>query len=252
MGMDRGYEQTDRYTATTEEILTFGPRLPGEGGAMAYMDTISDLVLLYRHARSRAQPPLKAAKQVLAAAWQRLPDEAADRLVLFGIKAIREGEVPDSAPAGLEEVIPTEATGRDVMDWRGWVGPHRESLLAIGLIACERVTTHDPYLLRYHSGDAHQARALFFVGWIPSTLVAVVASVAVGVMSADLWLIPVVALAGTILGYLATVLAWVAIGWTEERWRWLGEQWWTAFGILVLGTGPVVATLVAVGVFMIV
>jgi hypothetical protein len=41
----------------------------------------------------------------------------------------------------------------------------------------------------------------------------------------------------------------VAIGWTEERWRWLGERWWTAFYIAVLATGPVVAALVAVGVF---
>lgn len=216
---------------------------------MAYMDTITDLVLLYRHARSPAQPPIETAKKVLDAAGQRLPDEVADRLALFGTSVIREGGMPDSMPAGLEDVIPTGVTSEDVMNWRDWVGPHRESLLAFGLIECERFTGHDPYLLRYHSGDAHQARLLLFVGWIPSALVAVVAGVAVAVMSANLWLIPVVALAGTILGYLATFLAWVTIGWTEERWRWLGEQWWNAFGILVLGTGPVAATLVAVGVF---
>jgi len=230
--MDHSYEQADTFTEVTEAILTSGPRLPGEGGAMAYMDTISDLILLYRHAHSPAQPPFETAKEVLAAAWQRLPDEVIDRLAFFGTMAVREGEVPDMPP-GLED----------------WVGPQRESLLAFGLVECERVTTHDPYLLRYHSGDAHQARVLVLLGWIPSVVTAVVASVAVAVMSVSLWPIPVVALAGSILGYLATFLAWMAIGWTEEHWRWLGERWWTAFTLLVLGTGPMVAILVAVGVF---
>ena len=250
--MDRGDERTDRFAETTEAILTFGPRLPGEGGAMAYMDTVSDLVLLYRHGRSPAQSPLETARAVLAAAWQRLPDEVLDRLAFFGTTALYEGDAQEVPPPGLTEVVPAEAGIGVLSNWRDWVGPQRESLLAFGLLACERVTTHDPYLLRYHSGDAHQARVLVLLGWLPSVLTAVVASLAVAVLSASLWPIPVVALAASILGYLATFLAWMAIGWTEERWRWLGGHWWTAFTLLVLGTGPVVATLVAVGVFMIV
>lgn len=250
--MERGDEQTDRFAETTEAILTFGPRLPGEGGAMAYMDTISDLVLLFRHGHSPAQPPLDTAREVLAAAWRRLPDKVIDRLAIFGTTAICEGDAQEVPPPGLAEVVPAEADIGVMLNWRDWVGSQRESLLAFGLVACERVTTHDPYLLRYHSGDAHQARVLVLLGWLPSVLTAVVASLAVAVLSASLWPIPVVALAASILGYLATFLAWMAIGWTEERWRWLGGHWWTAFTLLVLGTGPVVATLVAVGVFMIV
>jgi hypothetical protein len=249
--MDHSYEQADTFTEITEAILTRGPRLPGEGGAMAYMDTVSDLVLLYRHALSPTQPAFETAKEVLATAWQRLPDEVIDRLAFFGTMAIRAGEVPDMPP-GLEGVVPAEVDVEVTMNWREWVGPQRGSLLALGLIACERVTTHDPYLLRYHSGDAHQARMLVLLGWIPSVLTAVVASVAAAVMSASLWPVLVVALAGSILGCLATILAWMAIGWTEERWRWLGEHWWTAFTLLVLGTGPMVAILVAFGVFMLV
>ena len=42
----------------------------------------------------------------------------------------------------------------------------------------------------------------------------------------------------------------MAGGWTEERWRRLAERWWTAFTLIVLGTGPLVAIVVAVGVFL--
>lgn len=141
--MDRGDEQTDRFAETTEAILAFGPRLPGEGSAMAYMDTISDLVLLYRHGRSPTQPPLETARAVLAAAWQRLPHEVMDRLAFFGTTALCEGDAQEVPPPGLAEVVPAEADIGVLPNWRDWIGPQRESLLAFGLVACEREAAVD-------------------------------------------------------------------------------------------------------------
>jgi hypothetical protein len=116
--MDHNDEQPDTFTETTEAILTFGPRLPGEGGAVACMDTISDLVPLYRHALSPAQPPLETVREVLAAPWQRLPHEVIDRLALFGTMAVSEGEMPD-IPPGSDEVGRGRQRGHDGLEGLG-------------------------------------------------------------------------------------------------------------------------------------
>jgi hypothetical protein len=46
----------------------------------------------------------------------------------------------------------------------------------------ERDITWDEHLLRYHSGDAHQARLFLFMGWRSGALVAAVAGIVAAVV----------------------------------------------------------------------
>jgi hypothetical protein len=244
--MERGASQSHGVLNSADVALATGPRLPGQGGAMAYMDTVADLVRRYRSEHGPAEPPLRTATAVLAWAGSGLPDEVKDRLVLAAAMAVREGDFPEVhlSPRLAEEIRAKPETWV-LSNWRAWPAPDQDALMALGLLQWERDMTWDEYKLRYHSGDAHQARLLLFMGWMPGTLVAAVAGIVVALIVGNLWLFPVIALTGTILGFLATFAAWAVVAMAEERWLRLGDHWWTAFGLVVLGTGPAVALLVA-------
>ena len=104
----------------------------------------------------------------------------------------------------------------------------------------------DDYELAYHSGDPYQARLLVGVGWVPSLLGAMVAGAVAAALADDLWLFPIVALAGLVLGCLATLGLWSAASNLDLRWHLFGRHWWTAAMLIVLVIGPAVAVLVAV------
>jgi hypothetical protein len=225
------------------------PRLPGEGGAMSFMDTVADLVQRVRDVHDPTRPEWQTAADVLAWAGDDLPDEVTDRLALGGLYALGGPDFPGHRlSAGLAEWVAAGSPERSLASWRSWPGADQHELLAQGLAEYARSMPSDDYQLAYHSGDAHQARLLVAIGWVPSLLGATVAGALAAVLSADAWIFAIVAPGGLILGCLATLGAWSAAGSLDLRWHLFGRHWWTAAVLIVLVAGPAVTGLLAAAV----
>ena len=104
------------------------PRLPGQGGAMSFMDTVADLVRRHRYLHDPARPEWQTAADVLAWAGDDLPDEVTDRLALSGLSTIGRPEFPghrlsdglaDWVTAGFAGAIP------GVLEVMATLGPAR-------------------------------------------------------------------------------------------------------------------------------
>ncbi|MFO7532268.1 MAG: hypothetical protein R6W93_07370 [Candidatus Limnocylindrales bacterium] len=108
-----------------------------------------------------------------------------------------------------------------------------------------RVLTVDEYRDFYGLNDAGWGQIFLMVGWLPSLLVASLAGIVVAVVTWDWWRCVVVAVSGTILGILATVPAWTAFAHVDARWLRLGDHSETALAVVLFGTGPAVALLIA-------
>lgn len=234
------------------------PRVPGEDGAMAWMDGIADLVRRFRFLHHPARSEWQTAADVLSWVEDELPGELADRLVFcaaFDLATHADDlAMPGVAPEpqagrlsdGLAEAI-VNGTGPWLQDtWRSWSAADRHALLARGLVAFARAMPTDEYLLSYHSGDAHQSRVLVLVGWIPGLLAALIGGPVVAILTGNVWLLPLVSLAGFVLGCLATLGLWCAAVDADRRWHLFGPRWWSVFALIVLGTGPAIVLLVAV------
>jgi hypothetical protein len=223
------------------------PRLPGQGGAMSFMDTVADLVRRHRYLHDPARPEWQTAADVLAWAGDDLPDEVTDRLALSGLSTIGRPEFPGHRLSdGLADWVTAGSPEQSLASWRSWPPSDQHELLAQGLAEYARVMPTDDYELAYHSGDPYQARLLVGVGWVPSLLGAMVAGAVAAALADDLWLFPIVALAGLVLGCLATLGLWSAASDLDLRWHLFGRHWWTAAMLIVLVIGPAVAVLVAV------
>ena len=245
--MARQARHTIERTNPDGAVPPVRPRLPGEGGAMAFMDTVADLVRRFRFLHDPARPEWQTAADVLGWAGDDLPDEVTDRLALGGLCAIGGPEFPESRLSdGLAEWVTAGSPEQSLASWRSWPASDQHELLVQGLAEYARVMPTDDYELAYHSGDAYQARFLVAVGWVPSLLGAMVAGAIAAGLADDLWLFPVVALAGLVLGCLATLGAWSAASTLDLRWHLLGRYWWTAVLLIALVTGPATALLVAV------
>jgi hypothetical protein len=153
---------------------------------------------------------------------------------------------------GLADWIAAGSPELSLASWRSWPTRDQHELLVQGLAEYARVMPTDDYQLAFHSGDAYQARLMVTVGWVPSLLGAMVAGAIAAGLADDLWVFPIVALGGLLLGCLATVGAWSAASSLDLRWHLFGRHWWTAVVLIVLATGPAVALLVAVAVLSLV
>ncbi len=223
------------------------PRLPGEGGATSFMDTVADLVRRFRYLHDPTRPEWQTAAEVLAWAGDDLPDEVTDRLALGGLSAIGRPEFPEHRLSdGLADWVAAGSPEQPLASWRSWPVPDQRELLVQGLTEYARLMPTDDYQLAYHSGDAYQARLLVTIGWVPSLLGAMVTGAIVAGLADDLWRFPTVALAGLVLGCLATAGSWSAASTLDLRWHLLGRYWWTAVWLIVLLPGPAMALLVAV------
>jgi hypothetical protein len=83
-----------------------------------------------------------------------------------------------------------------------------------------------------------------FVGWIPGTIVAIVAGIVVALVTWNWWLFLPIAFGGAILGFLAMIVAEVVYLGADVRWLRLGKTTSPSFMIVLL-TGPTVALLIA-------
>ncbi len=90
---------------------------------------------------------------------------------------------------------------------------------------------------------------ILFGGWISAGMAAIVAGIAVALISGDWARFVMVALGGTVLGYLAEVAAMFTFGYLDVRWLRTGRPDEAWFAILLV-LGPAVALLVAVLVLM--
>lgn len=222
------------------------PRLPGEGGAMAYMDTVADLVRCYRQLHDPARAEWQTAADVLAWVGDELPDEVTDRLALGGLMAVAGPEFPAQRLSdGLADWVRSGSPQQSLASWRSWPDADQHELLAQGLALYSRSLPTDEYQLAYHSGDAYQARLIVMIGWVPSLLGGVVAGAIASLTTRDPWLLPAVAVVGLILGCLATLGTWSAASSLDLRWHLFGRHWWTAVTLIVCGIGPAAAVLVA-------
>ena len=216
---------------------------------MSYMDTVADLVRRVRYLHDPARPEWQTAADVLAWAGDDLPDEVTDRLAFGGLLAMGGPEFPeDRLSDGLADWVAAGSPELSLASWRSWPARDQHELLAQGLAEYARVMPADDYQLAFHSGDAYQARLMVTVGWVPSLLGAMVAGAIAAGLADDLWVFPIVALGGLLLGCLATIGAWSAASSLDLRWHLFGRHWWTAVVLIVLATGPAVALLVAVAV----
>jgi hypothetical protein len=244
--MARQTGHTVQRTNPDRAVPPARPRLPGDGGAMSFMDTVADLVRRFRYLHDPARPEWQTAADVLAWAGDDLPDEVTDRLALGGLSAIgRPGFPGHQLSDGLADWVEAGSPEQPLASWRSWPPSDQHELLAQGLAEYARVMPTDDYELAYHSGDAYQARLIATIGWVPSLLAAMVAGAVAAGLAEDLWRFPIVALAGVVLGCLATLGSWSAAGALDLRWHLFGRHWWTAVALIVLTTGPVMAVLVA-------
>ncbi len=186
------------------------PRLPGQGGAMSFMDTVADLVRRFRYLHDPARPEWQTA----AMCWPGLATTCRtrsrpprprwpERHPQAGFQGYRLAD-------GLADWVAAGSPEQPLASWRSWPPSDQHEVLAQGLAEYARVMPTDDYQLAYHSGDAYQARLLVTIGWVPSLLGAMVAGAITAGLADELWLFPIVAFAGLVLGFLATLGSWSA------------------------------------------
>jgi hypothetical protein len=250
-GMTRQTGHTLERTKPGGMVRLAHPRLPGEDGAMSFMDTVADLVRSVRDVHDPTRPEWQTAADVLAWAGDELPDEVTDRLALGGLYALGGPDFPGHRLSdGLAEWVAAGSPEQSLASWRSWPGADQRQLLAQGLAEYARSMPTD-YRSAYHTGDAYQARLLVALGWVPSLLGAIAAGAIAAALSADAWVFAIVAPGALVLGCIATLGAWSAAGSFDLRWHLFGRHWWTAAVLIVLLTGPAAATAVAVAVLSI-
>jgi hypothetical protein len=228
-------------------------------------DTIGLYRLLgtYRSERQRhpAEPPLDTAAHVLAWAGDRLDRDGADELVIWGRSALARdgiGRELRRSPQTVTRLAREELLGDPPAD--------RPGLLSVGLVEYERdcrpwlalradlaagrrslrdLTRAEYAELQTTDTTEWTALLIWFGGWIPIGIVAIVASVVVAVVAGDGRLFLLTAIGGTIVGYAVAIGAITTYLELDTRWLRRGQQERAAW-VILLSVGPAVALLLAV------
>ncbi|MEA2026221.1 MAG: hypothetical protein U9O18_05990 [Chloroflexota bacterium] len=104
----------------------------------------------------------------------------------------------------------------------------------------------EEYMEAFDSDSLRLSREiLLYGGWVPVGIVAIVAGIVVAFISGDWLAFLSIALAGTILGYIAAFGASYGFDELDIRWLRLGRPDEAAW-VIFLSVGPAVALLVAV------
>ncbi len=225
------------------------------------MDAMAELVRLWRSEQAAGRSPRETAATVLEQAWPGLSESTGDRLVVAATMALGSADFPDEwLTPGLGGAIRCATLPWVLATWRSWSAADQRELMMQGLLELARQTALaeqaalDVAIERSHAEEIAQSlpwaspstAILVLVAWIPSLLSAAVASVAVAWVNGNIWLFPALALLGTVLGTLATWLAWSVIRRAGRRWRLPGRHAQAAFDATVIFTGPLVVLLVVV------
>jgi hypothetical protein len=230
----------------------------------------------YRNERERdpAEPPLETAARVLAWAGDRLDREDVRWLVDWACTAfLRDGIPPELrlSPRTVTLIEQDELLDNPESDLLDYPESDRTALLAAGLV--ERDSRHWPALSAWRDDLAIGRRSLrdlsraeydlwnvdwlpdetgwspadvgIYFGWIPVGIVAIVAGIVVGFISGDWSQFLLIALGGTILGYVTAIVAVVSYVALDNRWLRLGRQV-DAAGVVFLSVGSAVPLLLAV------
>jgi hypothetical protein len=229
--------------------------------------TLDELIERYRSEHDPAEPPLDTAASVLAWAGDRLDDETKRALVTRGTRTAYNERIPPEiqlsgqsgsrVPPGKDAVI-DEREATVYLD--SFSDDPERMVMPLGLVMEERIDglradltagrlraralTQDDYVEVYGTVDNSQGGEIIgCFGWMPIGIVAIVAGIVVALISSNWWLFLLIALGGTILGYLAILGVMIVYDWLDVRWLRLGRQ--DDVGVILFFTGPVVALLIA-------
>lgn len=214
----------------------------------------------YRSERERcpAEPPLDTAARVLAWAGDRLDRKDVGELVIWARSALgRDGigwELRRSprtvALLAREGLLDDSQADRPGLLSVGLVERERDCSprdalradLATGRRTLRDLTRAEYSDLQLTDTTEFSAYLIWFGGWIPVGIVAIVAGIVVAFISGDWRLFLLTALGGTVAGYVVAIGAMITYLEVDSRWLRHGQQERAAWAIL-LSVGPAVVLL---------
>jgi hypothetical protein len=93
--------------------------------------------------------------------------------------------------------------------------------------------------------DPGTTQILLFVGWIPPAVAASVSGIILAIRTGNLWALAVVAVGGTVVGYITSLTVLFTIGWYLQRRRVRG---WAIRAFVFIDVAAGVVAAVAIGI----